>query len=269
MRALQEHIVREFGVKPIINPEEEVALRTAFLEHYLAHTGLRGFVLGISGGQDSLLAGLLAQRAVEARRAHGHGADFHAMLLPYGTQADRTDAELAIATIRPDVVHDVNIKPATDAIADALRSTLGKFTDFHKGNVKARERMIAQYGVSGQLGRHAVIGTDHAAEGVVGFFTKYGDGGADVLPLAGLNKRQGRQLLHTLGAPDVFTTKAPTADLLDNNPGQGDEFELGAQYDDIDDYLEGKVISDQAAERIENFYLRTRHKRALPVTYGE
>lgn len=268
MRTRQQEIIREFDTKPHINPAEEIDRRIAFLQKYLAHTGLNGLVLGISGGQDSLLAGILSQRAVEALRSDGYDAKFHAVLLPYGVQADRSDALLACDTIRPDVVHDIDIKPATDAIAGALTSELGTFDDFHKGNIKARVRMIAQYAIAGQR-RLSVVGTDHAAEGVTGFFTKYGDGGADVLPLAGLNKRQGRALLRELGVPELFITKAPTADLLDTKPGQSDEDELALQYDEIDDYLEGKLIDASVAEKIEQRHTATGHKRALPLSYSD
>lgn len=136
---------------------------------------------------------------------------------------------------------------------------------FNKGNVKARMRMIAQYAVGGQEGL-LVIGTDHAAEAVTGFFTKYGDGGADVLPLTGLTKRQGRLLLETLQAPERLYLKKPTADLLDDKPQQTDETELGITYNEIDDYLEGKPVSDQAAEAIEKRYVQSEHKRQVPAS---
>jgi len=111
-----------------------------------------------------------------------------------------------------------------------------------------------------------VIGTDHAAEAVTGFFTKYGDGGADVLPLTGLTKRQGKALLKELGADERLYLKTPTADLLDQKPGQADETELGISYDELDDYLEGKQVPTEIAEKIEKRYLTTMHKRNLPAS---
>lgn len=268
MRAQQEKIITELGVKPSINPTEEIEKRTTFLADYLGATGLNGFVLGVSGGQDSLLAGLLAQRAVQQRRAEGFDAAFHAMLLPYGRQQDRDDALLAVDTIGPDVIHDFDIKPSVDAVAESFAIATGEqLPDFDKGNVKARERMIAQYAIAGRYGL-LVLGTDHAAEAVTGFFTKYGDGGADILPLSGLTKRQGKQLLAALGAPALFTEKAPTADLLDTTPAQPDETELGLTYDMIDDYLEGQPVTPEAAELIEQRFLATIHKRAMPVAYN-
>jgi NAD+ synthase len=265
MRSEQFSIITNLETRPTIDPAEEIERRSQFLADYLGQTGLNGFVLGISGGQDSLLAGILAQRAAEIRRGTGHDAAFHAALLPYGAQADRTDAELAVATIHPDVVHDIDIQPGVDAIAETVAE--GQLLrDFDKGNIKARMRMIAQYAIAGPQGL-LVVGTDHAAEAVTGFFTKYGDGGADVLPLAGLTKRQGRAMLTELGVPEIFTTKPPTADLLDGRPGQTDESELGITYQTIDDYLEGRNIPEDLAVKIEQRFDMTRHKRELPVAY--
>lgn len=269
MREPQYEIIKALGVKPEINPAQQIEERTTFLARYLSQTSLNGFVLGISGGQDSLLAGLLAQRAAEQRRAEGFTANFHAVLLPYGEQADRADALEAIATINPDVVHDLDIKPTVDAFAKTFGDTEPHaLRDFEKGNAKARTRMLAQYALAGDQGL-LVIGTDHAAEAVTGFFTKFGDGGADVLPLSGLTKRQGKALLRELGAPERLITKAPTADLLDARPGQEDETELGITYALLDDYLEGREVDPAIAELIEHRYALTQHKRDLPVAFTD
>lgn len=265
MSVLQQEIITDLGVQPQIDAGQEIARRTAFLADYLAASGQNGYVLGISGGQDSLLAGLLAQKAVETMRRSGGEAAFHAVLLPYGVQADAADAEAACAFIKPDYLHRWNIQAGADALANDYQAAEGEpMHDFDKGNVKARLRMVAQYALAGRYGL-LVIGTDHAAEAVTGFFTKFGDGGADITPLSGLTKRQGKQLLRALHAPERFLTKAPTADLLDGKPGNPDETELGLSYADIDNYLEGKTISPATAARIEHRYLATRHKRALPV----
>ena len=267
MRERQRQIITELNVEPAIDPLHEFYKRSQFLADYLAGTALNGYVLGISGGQDSLLAGLMAQRAADICKAEGRGAAFHALLLPYGEQKDRHDALLAVETIEPDYVYDLNIKPAVDAFAETFAAATGEeLSDFDKGNAKARERMIAHYALAGAKGL-LVLGTDHAAEAVTGFYTKYGDGGADVLPLAGLTKGQGKQMLQALQVPEIFTTKAPTADLLDGTPGQADETELGISYDTIDDYLEGKEIDPAAAEAIERRYAATQHKREMPVAF--
>jgi len=269
---LQQRIIAELGVRPLIEPADEIERRVQFLVEYLASTPARGFVLGISGGQDSTLAGRLGQLAVERARARGAAdALFVAVRLPYGTQADEDDAQRALEFIRADRAVTVDIKPGTDALcADTSAAVSGDddpaaLRDFVRGNVKARERMVVQFAIAGQLGL-LVIGTDHAAEAVTGFFTKFGDGAADVTPLAGLTKRQGAALLQHLGAPESTWRKVPTADLEDDRPALPDEEALGVRYADIDDYLEGRRVDPAAAQRIERWFVATRHKRALPVT---
>ncbi|MFC4637285.1 ammonia-dependent NAD(+) synthetase [Deinococcus hohokamensis] len=263
---LRERIVRELHVQPEIDPAQEIERRVAFLNEYLARTPARGFVLGISGGQDSTLAGRLCQLAAERRRAAGQEAVFVAMRLPYGVQADEADAQAALAFIRPDRTLTLNIRAATEAGSAAARDALGaELRDFVRGNIKARERMVAQYAVAGQEGL-LVVGTDHAAEALTGFFTKYGDGGVDLTPLTGLTKRQGAALLQHLGAPEHTWRKVPTADLEDDRPGLPDEAALGVTYAQIDAYLEGREVSPEAATRLETMYLNTRHKRQLPAS---
>ena len=137
--------------------------------------------------------------------------------------------------------------------------------DYHKGNVKARMRMVAQYAIAGEQ-QCLVIGADHAAEAVTGFFTKFGDGGADILPLTGLTKGQGRELLKELNAPQQLYLKTPTADLLDHKPLQADETELDIEYDVLDQYLLGNEVEASVTANIENRFEVTKHKRMLPVT---
>ncbi|MFE7629311.1 ammonia-dependent NAD(+) synthetase [Kocuria sp. NPDC057446] len=266
MRTLQAAIIEEMGVKPEIDPEQEIEARVGFLCDYLRASGTNGFVLGISGGLDSTLAGRLAQLAVERLRAEGTDAEFVAVRLPYNVQHDEDDAQAALDFIRPSSTVTYNVAPAVDGFEGEFRGATGReISDFNKGNIKARVRMIAQYALAGERNL-LVIGTDHGAESVTGFFTKYGDGGADVLPLFGLDKRQNRLLTKTLGAEERLWSKAPTADLLDDTPGQTDEAELGLSYDDIDDYLEGREVADAVAEQIELRWRITRHKRTTPAT---
>lgn len=268
MMKLQEEIIKELGTKPIIDPKEEIRKSIEFLKAYLRkYPFLKTFVLGISGGQDSSLAGRLAQLTMEEMRQET-GDDtykFIAVRLPYGSQADEADAKRALDFINPDVSLSVNIKEAVDAEVAALEEAGVAISDFNKGNIKARQRMITQYGIAGG-NQGAVIGTDHAAENITGFFTKFGDGGADILPLFRLNKRQGKMLLKELGAEEALYLKVPTADLEDGKPLISDEVALGVTYDDIDDYLEGKSIDETAQVTIENWWNKTQHKRHLPIT---
>jgi NAD+ synthase len=265
---LRTQIIAELGVKASIVAADEIRQRVDFLTGYLRSTPATGYVLGISGGQDSTLAGRLCQLACAQLRAEGTAATFVAVRLPYGVQADEADAQTALGFIEPDRTVTVDVKPSADAVAAPVAVGLGEragLRDFVRGNVKARERMVAQYAVAGQLNM-LVVGTDHAAEAVTGFFTKYGDGGVDVTPLTGLTKRQGAALLRELGAPRSTWEKVPTADLEDDRPALPDEVALGLTYGEIDDYLEGAEVTPEVAAKVEATFLATRHKRTVPVT---
>jgi len=267
---LQQEIIAELNVKPAINPAEEVERRVNFLVDYLKKSKTNGFVLGISGGQDSTLAGKLAQLAVEKIRKESpietETPFFVAVRLPYAVQNDEDDAQLALNFINPDRRELVNIEAAVTGVQHSMwRQFPNGLKDYHRGNVKARIRAVVQYAIAGEENL-LVIGTDHAAEAVTGFFTKFGDGAADILPLSGLTKGQGKELLKYLGAPQRLYEKVPTADLLDVIPGQADEAELGLSYETIDAYLRGEDINPADAEAIEHRWLITKHKRALPVS---
>lgn len=266
--SLQEKIIDETGVRPVIDPQEEVRKSIDFLKEYLyKNPFLKTFVLGISGGQDSSLAGRLSQLAMEEVRHETKDSDYHfiAVRLPYGTQADEEDATQAIEFIQPDTQIEVDIKPAVDAQVSSLREVGMTVSDFNKGNIKARQRMVAQYAIAGEFSG-AVIGTDHAAENITGFFTKFGDGAADLLPIFRLNKRQGRLLLQELNAPEELYVKVPTADLEEEKPQISDEAALGVSYDEIDDYLEGKEIASRAQSTIEDLWEKSQHKRHQPIS---
>lgn len=265
---LQAQIIKTLGVKPQIIPAEEVRRSIDFIKSYLSSIpSIKKLVLGISGGQDSTLAGKLAQMAIEELRTTSTDTQFQfiAVRLPYGIQADEQDCHDAIAFINPDKLITVDIKPAVLATEQALKTAGLEISDFVRGNAKARERMKVQYCIAG-MQQGLVIGTDHAAEAVTGFFTKYGDGGTDINPLFRLHKGQGKQLLQYLGCPPHLWQKHPTADLEDNRPGLQDEVALGVSYQQVDAYLEGKEIDPKAAKIIENWYRQTEHKRQLPVT---
>ncbi|TRT35626.1 ammonia-dependent NAD(+) synthetase [Lactobacillus mulieris] len=268
MRDLQKEIIAYEHVLPEIDPEKEIRRSVDFLKDYLkAHPFLKSLVLGISGGQDSTLTGKLCQIAIDELRAETGNQEykFIAIRLPYGVQNDASDAADAVAFQKPDVDLIVNIKDAVDKTVESLEKAGVKVTDFNKGNIKARQRMIVQYGIAGAYSG-AVVGTDHAAENITGFYTKYGDGASDLVPLFRLDKRQGKALLKYLGCPEHLYLKAPTADLEEDAPDLPDEVALGVTYKDIDDYLEGKEVKLAAAEKIEAWWNKTKHKRELPIT---
>jgi NAD+ synthase len=265
----QQRIINALHIAPTFDALAEIRRRTAFLCDYLMRQRLRSYVLGISGGVDSLTAGLLAQAAVRLARERGHDASFMAMRLPYGVQKDEDEAQRALAAINPDSVMTVDIKPAADAMLEQLIKSGLRFSsaaqeDFILGNIKARQRMIAQYAVAGTK-QGLVIGTDHAAEALMGFFTKHGDGACDLTPLTGLNKRRVRALAKAFGADETLVYKTPTADLENLAPLKPDEHSFGVTYDEIDDFLEGKEVSAAAYETILKQYRLTAHKRTLPA----
>lgn len=272
-------IIAEMKVLPEIDPAFEIQRRIDFVKARLENAGLHHLVLGISGGVDSSVCGRLAQLAVDQMNKEGDTAyKFIAIRLPYGAQADEQDAQNALDFIQPSATIAINIKPGADALHEETTRTLARCDllnadnaklDFAKGNVKARARMIVQYEVAGLLDG-LVLGTDHSAENVTGFYTKYGDGACDLAPLFGLSKRQVRQLATTLGAPPELVNKLPTADLECEAPQKSDEQALGLSYNDIDNFLENKPVAEDVAAKIIHIYLATQHKRReIPTIYDE
>lgn len=266
--SLQQQIIEELKVVPSINAQDEIRRSIDFLKDYAkTYSFVKGFVLGISGGQDSTLVGKLAQLAVDELNAEvgEQHYNFYAVRLPYGVQFDEADCNDALAFIKPSVTYTVNIKPAVDASVQSLQTAGITISDFTKGNEKARERMKVQFSIAATKSA-VVLGSDHAAEAVTGFFTKFGDGAADLMPIWRLTKRQGKQLLQALDCPPHLYEKTPTADLEEEKPAQPDEESLGVSYEALDDYLEGKGVSTEAQAKIEGHFLRSAHKRHLPIT---
>lgn len=269
----RQAIIDEMRVMPDIDPQFEIQRRVSFIQNQLQLSGCKTLVLGISGGVDSSTCGRLAQLAVDGLNQQMNTRDYQfiALRLPYGVQQDEADAQIALSFIQPSHSLAVNIKPGTDGINQSVCDALegnnllpdAKRVDFAKGNLKARARMASQYEVAGMLGG-LVLGTDHSAENITGFYTKFGDGACDLAPLFGLSKRQVRLLAATMGAPESLVRKTPTADLECLSPQKQDEEVLGMSYEDIDNFLEGKEVDSDAEQRLIAIYLKTQHKR-LPI----
>ncbi|MFQ3212241.1 MAG: NAD+ synthase, partial [Oceanospirillaceae bacterium] len=218
MSASQQHkIIAALHTLPFIDIDAEVAKRVEFLKHSLITADAKSLVLGLSGGVDSTTAGKLAQMACDQLNQQHHTTQYQfiAVRLPYGVQADEGDAQLALEFIQPSLRLEINIKAMVkglDLAAESLIKVVNPSAhklDFSRGNNKARARMTAQYYVASLL-NGLVIGTDHGAEAITGFFTKHGDGACDIAPLFGLNKRQVRSLAAYVGAPDCLVHKTPT-----------------------------------------------------------
>ena len=194
------------------------------------------------------------------------------------TQKDEYEAQLAVDFITPSHCVCVNIQNSVDEMHDETLHALEQsglilentgIIDFVKGNLKARSRMIAQYEIAGLVGA-LVLGTDHSAENITGFYTKFGDGACDLAPLFGLNKRQIRQIACYLEVPESLINKVPTADLEDLTPMKTDEEALQMTYDEIDDFLEGKLVCSDVKERLIKLYHSTQHKRQpIPTIYTQ
>ncbi|KQH86807.1 ammonia-dependent NAD(+) synthetase [Vibrio furnissii] len=274
-----EQIIREeMRVLPSIDPAFEIERRVGFIKRKLTESGCKALVLGISGGIDSTTCGRLAQLAVDALNQE-HGTDqykFVAVRLPYGAQKDEDEAQQALTFIQPTFSVSVNIKAGVDGLHAASHDALAGTglipseaakIDFVKGNVKARARMVAQYEIAGYVGG-LVLGTDHSAENITGFYTKFGDGACDLAPLFGLSKRQVRQVAAALGAPELLVHKTPTADLEELAPQKADEDALNLTYEQIDDFLEGKPVTQAVIDRLVSIYKATQHKRQpIPTIY--
>ncbi|EIV8510709.1 ammonia-dependent NAD(+) synthetase [Vibrio parahaemolyticus] len=275
---MEQSIRDEMRVLPSIDPRFEIERRIAFIKRKLQEAGCKSLVLGISGGVDSTTLGRLAQLAVDQLNEETGSNDYQfiAVRLPYGEQKDEDEAQLALSFIKPTHSVSVNIKQGVDGMHAASNIALegtglmpedAAKIDFVKGNVKARARMIAQYEIAGYVGG-LVLGTDHSAENITGFYTKFGDGACDLAPLFGLNKRQVREVAATLGAPEVLVKKVPTADLEELAPQKADEDALNLTYEQIDDFLEGKPVSQQVVDRLVSIYKATQHKRQpIPTIY--
>jgi NAD+ synthase len=270
-------VIEQMRVLSHIEPAFEVNRRVNFIKTQLLNSGMNSLVLGISGGIDSCTLGKLAQLAVdELNQQQNKHFQFVAVRLPYNVQADEVDAQASINFIQPSHSVAVNVQPGADAIdqqtcaalaAQGLLPASETKRDFVKGNVKARTRMVIQYEIAGMLDA-LVLGTDHSAENITGFYTKYGDGACDLAPLFGLNKRQVREIADFLGAPANIITKAPTADLESLAPQKADELALGLSYDEIDDFLEGKAVAQHVTEKLVNIFVKTQHKRVpIPTIY--
>jgi NAD+ synthase len=274
--ATKREILDLYGVvlSEKFNAQETCKKRVAYLKDYMRRIGRKGFVLGISGGVDSSTAGRLAQIACQELRDEGYEANFYAVRLPAGIQRDEADAQDAIRFINPDKILTINIGETAAVLnAECVAAIEIEGTnltpsqiDYHKGNVKARERMAAQYYLAAVYGA-IVLGSDHTGEKISAFWTRGGDEIADALVLNGLSKRHVRLCAKHLGAPEHLWNKSPTADLEELNPGKLDDEGFGYPYEALNDFLEGKEIDPSVEAKIVAKYDATRYRRAPPVEF--
>lgn len=219
-------------------------------------SGTNGILVGLSGGIDSSVVANLIKRAFPENSL--------GVILPCKSHAkDKADGQaVAVAAglefVEVDLssTHETLLASIQNAVKD-LDTTNHRLTD---ANLRARLRMTTLYGIANNMG-YLVAGTDNAAELLTGYFTKYGDGGVDILPLAHLTKREVFEWAKHLGVPQSVIDRKPSAGLWE---GQTDEDEMGVTYDAIDDYIEGKPVSEEDRTIIERMHARTEHKRVMP-----
>ncbi len=245
--------------------EEQVPLLESFIAHQFEASGRKGIVLGLSGGVDSALVARLCADAVGPKKVLGLG-------LPDGDGGRDLEDARGFAKGLGIGFRVVDIAPFVAALEKGLRP--GRGDRVARGNLRARTRMVVWYFVANSEDR-VVVGTGNKSELLTGYLTKFGDGGADFLPIGDLYKTQVRAMARHLGLPEAIVEKVPTAGLW---PGQTDEGELGITYDELDRILVGielqmepeaiaekaKVPADQV-RRVEALVAASVHKRKMPL----
>lgn len=239
--------------------EQYVEVIYEFLREYLKKSHTDGYVIGISGGVDSSVVAALLKNAVGKEKVHG-------ILIPINSNPDDLKDGL---TLCKDI--DLNY-----SVIDGSASFQAMMDEFNRndlpldrgtaGNYKARMRMAILYAYA-QKHNMLVVGTDNKDESYIGYFTKYGDGGVDILPIVHLTKGEVRKIGQMLGIRKALVERVPSAGLFQ---GQSDEVELGFTYNECDDYLLGKPVRQEAIDRIESWHNKTQHKRdpiPSPIDY--
>lgn len=241
---------------------DEIQLRidvvVKWLQQKSEEAQTKGLVCGISGGVDSAVVAALCKKAFPHSSL--------GVIMPcQSNPIDREDALLVASVLGIDVI-EVELDDAHNVVYEKVETSLNaknypeSSRKLGQGNLKARLRMATLYTVA-NLKNYLVVGTDNAAESYTGYFTKYGDGGVDLLPISSLTKTEVRSWAKALGLPDSIVTRIPTAGLWQ---GQTDEKEMGLTYDMIDRYLSGGDIPENAVARIEHLHRISEHKRQMP-----
>ena len=220
--------------------------------------GMNGAVVGLSGGIDSAVVSGLCAKALGAEHVLG-------VIMPIHSNPD--DAAYAEQTASAWGIErrTVDLSSAYDALVGVLPTG----SELAYANMKPRLRMIALYHHANTLGR-MVIGTGNRSELMAGYYTKYGDGGTDLLPIAGLYKWQVREIAREIGVPREIIEKPPSAGLW---VGQTDEQEMGITYDDLDRTLaaidagEESTIEPKILERVQAMIRLSEHKRHMPPIF--
>jgi NAD+ synthase len=213
--------------------------------------GAKGGVFGVSGGIDSALVVALAKEA--------WNENCLGLVLPCGFQNTDVDDAIDVLCHFGCKYEVLDLTPVFEAFTKILPEGQGD-SPLHQANLKPRLRMAALYYYASQM-NYIVVGTTNKSERFVGYFTKHGDGGVDIQPLGDLTKAEVKALSRYLGVPERIVEKVPSGGLWE---GQTDEKEMGITYKDLDGYLMGEKIPEEARARILQMHKRSEHKRALP-----
>ena len=245
--------------------EDHVALIESFIAHQVEESGRKGVVLGLSGGVDSALVAKLCADAIGPKRVL-------ALALPEGNGGGDVEDARAYAVELGVSFRTLDIAPIVAGLEKGLKP--GRSERVARGNLRARIRMTVLYFVANTEDR-LVIGTGNKSEILVGYFSKWGDGGVDFLPIGDLYKTQVRAMARHLGVPKAIIDKTPTAGLW---PGQTDEGELGIAYAELDRILLGielqmdpdaiaekAGVSEERVHRVEKLVAASVHKRKMPL----
>jgi NAD+ synthase len=228
-----------------------------WLQDVLKETKAKGFIVGLSGGIDSALVAALIKRASD---------NVLGVIMPcHSNPADKEDAILVAEAVKIPYT-EVNLAATYDTLMKEILKGKEIAADDKAGvlaanNTKVRLRMTTLYAL-GQMNGYLVVGTDNLAEWYTGYFTKYGDGGVDLVPIVHLTKGQVREASRMLGIPEKIVNRVPTAGLYS---GQTDETEMGVTYDELDAYLLGGKIDDNKVKQIEHLHRISEHKRNLAL----
>ncbi len=227
---------------------------TDWMKSCVNDAGAKGIAVGLSGGIDSSVVAALAELTFPG--------DSLGVIMP--CHSDPVDEEHAV--MLADAIGIETKKAVLDPAYDDLLKVYGADAAAPRmalANVKPRLRMTTLYFFANSR-NYLVAGTGNKSELTVGYFTKYGDGGADILPLGGLVKTQVRELARYLGVPDIIIDKPPTAGLWEN---QTDEREMGLTYEELDEYILTGRARPEVAVKIDAMNKRSRHKRKMPVIF--
>jgi NAD+ synthase len=245
-------------LKGMFTVEEKVNQLIEWLRNEVKSAGLNGCIVGISGGIDSAVVTYLIKRAFPENSL--------GVIMPCKSNSkDKEDAMLVVNG--SGIEHmEIDLTKSHETLFSSVQETITNKGEWNErtaklgdANLRARLRMSTLYTVANNYG-YLVVGTDNAAEWHTGYFTKYGDGGVDLVPLVHFTKGQVREMAKALSVPKEIIEKPPSAGLWE---GQTDEDEMGTSYDMIDAYLEGKEIPDRDKEIIEKLHKRSEHKRSL------